>query len=89
LVSGTFLCAFGTVWGLVSWVRSLHTGVVATTGTVMIAVLPLILGFQLLIQTIVFDVTQVPVHPRSKLWRYRWQNAPFQNLDRNDFMPMK
>jgi glycosyltransferase involved in cell wall biosynthesis len=89
LVSGTFLCAFGTVWGLVSWVRSLHTGVVATTGTVMIAVLPLILGFQLLIQTIVFDVTQVPVHPRSKLWRYRWQHPPLLSADRSDQLLME
>ena len=73
LVCGTFLCAFGTVWGAVAWVASFRKGIPATTGTVMIAVLPFILGFELLIQTIVFDVTKVPTRPRSKLWRRRRQ----------------
>ncbi len=43
LVAGLFLSAFGTAWGLVHWVRSAQTGVEASTGTVMIAVVPLIL----------------------------------------------
>jgi glycosyltransferase involved in cell wall biosynthesis len=76
LLCGTFLFAFGAVWGTSALARSFRTGIAATTGTVMIAVLPLILGFELLIQTIVFDVTRVPTRPRSKLWRSRWQH-PF------------
>lgn len=79
LVSGLFLSVFGAGWGIIAWARSLSKGIPATTGTVMIAVLPLILGFQLLIQTIVFDVTRVPARPRSRLWRHRWQRATFQN----------
>lgn len=76
LVCGSFLAAFGAVWGALAWARSARAGVPATTGTVMIAVLPVILGFELLIQTIVFDVTRVPTRPRSRLWRRRWQQGP-------------
>jgi dolichol-phosphate mannosyltransferase len=76
LVAGVFLSAFGTVWGAAAWAKSLREGIPATTGTVMISVLPLILGFELLIQTIVFDVTRVPTRPQSRLWRWRWQRPP-------------
>jgi len=76
LVCGAVLAAFGTAWGGLAWARSIRAGVPATTGTVMIAVLPLILGFELLIQTVVFDVTRAPTRPRSRLWRRRWQQGP-------------
>jgi glycosyltransferase involved in cell wall biosynthesis len=75
LVCGLFLCGLGTGWGILAWARSISRGIPATTGTVMIAVLPLILGFQLLIQMIVFDVTRAPRRPRSKLWRRRCDRA--------------
>jgi glycosyltransferase involved in cell wall biosynthesis len=78
LVCGTLSCAFGAVWGALAWAASIRQGLPATTGTVMIAVLPLILGFELLIQAVVFDVTRVPTRPRSKLWRRRWQRPPAQ-----------
>ncbi len=71
IISGIFLGVFGILWGLVAWYQSIKSGVVASTGTVMIAVLPCILGFQLMIQTIVMDVLQLPSHPISKKWRGR------------------
>ncbi len=76
LLCGGLMVVFGAVWGGVAWAVSIRSNVPATTGTVMIAVLPLILGFELLIQTVVFDVTRVPTRPRSKLWRQRWQRPP-------------
>jgi hypothetical protein len=76
LLSGACLSAFGAAWGAWAWARSVREGVPATTGTVMISVLPLILGFELLIQTIVFDVTRTPARPQSRLWRWRWQRPP-------------
>jgi glycosyltransferase involved in cell wall biosynthesis len=81
LVSGLFLCGLGAGWGVYAWARSLDSGVPATTGTVMIAVLPLILGFQLLIQTIVFDVTRTPRRPRSRFWRQRSRRAGAEGKD--------
>lgn len=60
LILGSILCLFGGIWGIVKWVQSVQTGVVATTGTVLIAVLPIILGFQLLIQAASLDISDVP-----------------------------
>jgi dolichol-phosphate mannosyltransferase len=60
LITGMALCIFGGVWGVVKWYRSMVTDIPATTGTVLIAVLPIILGFQLLIQAISLDISDIP-----------------------------
>ena len=45
---------------LIIGILSVMTAHVATTGTVMLAVLPLILGFQLILQAIVLDIQASP-----------------------------
>ena len=60
LLCGTLMLAFGTVFGAVGWFRSVAEGTVATTGTVMIAVLPIILGFQLILSFLGFDIANEP-----------------------------
>lgn len=62
---GILLCLFGLIWGGWALRISLVNHVPASTGTVMIAVLPFILGFQLLLQAIVFDVQNVPRRKRT------------------------
>jgi dolichol-phosphate mannosyltransferase len=57
LVLGILLLAFGTVFGLVNWSPG---GVPATAGTVMLAAMPVILGFQLLLAFINYDIQSVP-----------------------------
>ena len=76
LVSGLGLSAFGLFFGIYHWYLSSMTASIASTGTVMIAVLPLILGSQFLIQSMIVDmqnVPQKPVHNRldvlEKLYR--------------------
>lgn len=56
----------GTFWGSYHWWKSIDTGVVATTGTVMLAVLPLILGFQFLLGAIQGDMANQPDEPVQK-----------------------
>lgn len=56
----------GTFWGSYHWWKSIDTGVVATTGTVMLAVLPLILGFQFLLGAVQGDMANQPVEPVQK-----------------------
>lgn len=56
LVAGLALMAFGTVVGVVGWGGSIASGVPATTGTVMLAALPIVLGFQLLLSFMAFDI---------------------------------
>lgn len=60
LLCGTLMLAFGTIFGGVAWYRSVSDGTIATTGTVMIAVLPIILGFQLILSFLGFDIANEP-----------------------------
>ena len=57
---GLLLFSFGLIWGIWHWVISIQTQVAATTGTVMLAVVPFIVGFQFLIQALVLDIGNVP-----------------------------
>ncbi len=63
LVSGAVEVLFGLAWGIYHWDLSIRTGVPATTGTVMIAVLPLLLGIQQLLQALVMDIQNEPRQP--------------------------
>ncbi len=63
LLCGIPLALFGLAFGAYQWIESHRTGTLASTGTVMLAVLPLILGFQLLLQALVLDVQSAPRRP--------------------------
>ncbi len=63
LLLGGLLFAFGTIFGGIHWYHSMVTGAAATTGTVMIATLPIILGFQLLLSFLGFDMGNEPKQP--------------------------
>ena len=52
LLAGLGLLAAGTLFGGVHWYRSIRYGTPATTGTVMLAALPVIMGFQFLLQCV-------------------------------------
>ncbi|HUS25911.1 MAG TPA: glycosyltransferase family 2 protein [Nevskiaceae bacterium] len=57
LFSGLFLCALGFGFGLYLAAARILNGTTPSSGTVMLSVLPLILGFQLLLTTIVMDMS--------------------------------
>jgi glycosyltransferase involved in cell wall biosynthesis len=66
LALGLPLLTFGLVFGATQWVEWSARGVGAYAGTVMLAALPVILGMQLLLAFIGFDVARVPrdpIHP--------------------------
>jgi len=60
LIIGLILLFWGVGFGAYHWAKSIITGHVAPTGTVMLAVLPLILGFQLILEAIVLDIREAP-----------------------------
>ncbi|MET4577528.1 glycosyltransferase family 2 protein [Ottowia thiooxydans] len=64
-ILGGLLCLLGVIFGLVHWVMSDATGEPATSGTVMLAALPLIIGIQFLIAFLHHDVERVPTEPLS------------------------
>ena len=57
---GPPLLIFGTWFGISSWQESTLTGIEATAGTVMLAGLPFIIGLQLLLSAIGFDIDNQP-----------------------------
>jgi dolichol-phosphate mannosyltransferase len=66
LLCGLPLVGYGVLFGLYHWVDSYRRSALTPTGTVMLAVLPLILGFQLLLQALVLDVQNAPHRPLQK-----------------------
>jgi hypothetical protein len=66
-VLGLLLILFGSLWGAEHWLSSIISQQVASAGTVMLAVLPIIIGFQLLLSAIQFDMVNIP---RKPLQRY-------------------
>jgi dolichol-phosphate mannosyltransferase len=66
LLSAVPLLLFGAAFGGWHWVQSIRTGVPATAGTVLVAALPVILGFQLLLAAVVLDVLSSPSDKRGR-----------------------
>jgi glycosyltransferase involved in cell wall biosynthesis len=60
LVVGIVFILFGTIFGAYRWFESIKSGITASTGTVMLAALPIILGVQLLISFLSFDIGATP-----------------------------
>lgn len=63
LVLAALLLLGGAAFGLWRWYLSATTGVPATSGTVMLAALPVLLGGHLLISAVNFDIANVPRRP--------------------------
>ena len=63
LVGGLALTLFGVVFGLMKWVQGAETSALASAGTVMLAGLPVILGCQLLLNFVAFDMANIPRGP--------------------------
>jgi hypothetical protein len=59
-VAGLALFCWGMAFGAFTWAHSTFVGPAATTGTVMLSALPLILGFQLILQAISIEIQESP-----------------------------
>lgn len=59
-VVGVVLMMFGVTWGLITWIGNAREGIETPAGTVMLVSLPIILGSQLLLAAISFDIQNVP-----------------------------
>ncbi len=61
LIFGLPLFFFGVFLGIYHWADSIISGVPRTAGTIMLVALPIILGFQMLLQAISLDIADIPV----------------------------
>ena len=57
---------FGIVFGGLEWHRSVTTGVAASSGTVMVAALPLLIGMQQLMSALSYDMSNIPKVPLQR-----------------------
>lgn len=62
---GSLMLVTGVAFGAWRWIQSLANHLPATSGTVMLAALPVLVGIQLLIAFVHFDVDNVPNEPLS------------------------
>lgn len=71
LLLGSVLVLAGGLFGAWRWMESSGSGTPATAGTVMLAALPVILGFQMLLSWLNFDIAAEPRHPVHPLLQHR------------------
>lgn len=62
-VLGVILVGTGTVFGVEHWLQSSQTGQFTSSGTVMLAALPIIIGVQFLIAFLQHDMSRIPSEP--------------------------
>ncbi|MFM5929935.1 MAG: glycosyltransferase family 2 protein [Novosphingobium sp.] len=67
LVVGTLLFLFGMIFGSYHWLTNMHAGVTTPVGTVMLAVLPVLVGLQFLLAFVGYDVASAPSQPISPM----------------------
>jgi glycosyltransferase involved in cell wall biosynthesis len=63
---GAALGWFGFIFGVTKFAESVESGLPATAGTVMLSAVPLILGFQLVLAFLSYDIASVPKRVKHK-----------------------
>jgi glycosyltransferase involved in cell wall biosynthesis len=66
-IGGGILFLFGVIFGAITWLQSAQSGQDTPIGTVMVAALPIILGFQLLLGALSFDIASGPTRPLQRI----------------------
>ncbi len=66
---GLLLFAAGLTFGVYHWINSFLKGIATPAGTVMLAALPVLMGSQLILAFLGYDIANVPRRPFHKLRR--------------------
>jgi dolichol-phosphate mannosyltransferase len=70
LIVGLLLTLFGISFGLYHWFASANLGTSTPAGTVMLAAMPLLVGIQLILQFLGYDIASVPKRPLHKTSKF-------------------
>jgi dolichol-phosphate mannosyltransferase len=62
---GLILFLFGTGFGIYQWTQAVMVGVATPAGTVMLSALPTLMGLQLILAFLSYDISAVPRIPRQ------------------------
>lgn len=57
---GLIFLLFGSIYGAIAWIHGMMTHTFTSSGTVMLAALPIIIGMQLLLSCIHYDMIMIP-----------------------------
>ena len=60
LITSIALILFGMVYGAINWLISAKTGITSTAGTVMLSAMPIIIGIQLQLSFLSYDIQSTP-----------------------------
>lgn len=71
LVLGLLLTIFGVLFGSYHWLVSAQIGVPTSAGTVMVAAMPFLIGLQLILSFLGYDIASVPRRPIHLLKRLK------------------
>ena len=82
ILLGSFLTLFGFLYGGIKWYQGFVANQAVPLGSIMLATLPIILGFQLIIAAVNFDVTNVPNKPIHQLLIGKYQHV-LSGLEQN------
>ncbi|MGO9327501.1 MAG: glycosyltransferase family 2 protein [Steroidobacteraceae bacterium] len=75
LLLGSILVLFGVMFGVTQWLSAIAAGVTASAGTVMLAGLPILVGVQMVLGFLAFDLVAVPKVPLQVILGARRQSA--------------
>lgn len=64
---GMFLLVFGFIFGGITWTENGLAGIPTPTGTIMLAVLPILVGLQFLLAFFGYDTTNMPSEPIGQM----------------------
>jgi len=70
---GVLLLLFGLVFGISHWIDAARQGIATPAGTVMLAGMPMIMGVQLILAFLAYDIASVPRRPLHKKTLFRKQ----------------
>ena len=77
LVASLVFLVFGVWVGLSGWLESVETGTTASSGTVMLSALPILIGVQLFLNFLNYDINSQPVDAICKTLKRKIQgNSP-------------
>ena len=84
-IFGVILLTFGTIFGVCNWVLSAVSGQFASIGTIMLAVLPFVIGAQLLLSAVGYDIANRPTNPLARDVATLLRFPARQRVEESDF----
>jgi hypothetical protein len=70
LPMGLVLTVFGVIYGSYHWINSANAGVTTPAGSVMLSALPILMGVQLLLAFLSYDISSPEFDTKSRFFAF-------------------